>query len=105
MNSRKEKKDYSLEHPPELLRPDFKQESVEKASWDFFGIQGTAKELPGERDRNYLIQDSKNQRFVLKIFNQCEKRELLEIQNVALQRTLNVLGPGRAPELMLSPSN
>lgn len=105
MNSRKEKKDYSLEHPPELLRPDFKQESVEKASWDFFGIQGTAKELPGERDRNYLIQDSKNQRFVLKIFNQCEKRELLEIQNVALQRTLNALGPGRAPELMLSHSN
>ena len=94
-----------MDHPPELLRPDFNQKDVEKTAWNFFKIHGTAKELPGERDRNYLIQDLKNQLFVLKIFNQCEKREFLEIQNEALQRTLNALGPGRAPELVLSPSN
>ena len=95
----------SLDHSEHLRRPDFLSNDAVSLVSEFFGIDGTAKELPGERDRNFLIQQSKGQRFVLKIFNQCESKELLEIQNEALTKTLNVLGSGRSPNLLANQNN
>ena len=74
----------SLDHSEHLRRPDFLSNDAVSLVSEFFGIDGTAKELPGERDRNFLIQNSKGQRFVLKIFNQCEKMETVDLQISAM---------------------
>ena len=50
----------------------------------YFGIQASAHELPSERDRNFLLTDSGGEKFVLKIANVREEREVLEAQNAML---------------------
>ena len=50
----------------------------------YFGIQASAHELPSERDRNFLLTSRDGEKFVLKIANRGEKREVLEAQNAML---------------------
>src|SRR5688572_14951759 len=50
----------------------------------YFGIQASAHELPSERDQNFLLTGRDGEKFVLKIANQNEKREVLEAQNAML---------------------
>ena len=50
----------------------------------YFGIQASAHELPGERDQNFLLNASDGEKFVLKIANRREKREVLEAQNAMM---------------------
>ena len=50
----------------------------------YFGIQASAHELPSERDQNFLLTSRNGEKFVLKIANRGEKREVLEAQNVML---------------------
>ena len=50
----------------------------------YFGIQASAHELPSERDQNFLLTGRDGEKFVLKIANQHEKREVLEAQNAML---------------------
>jgi Ser/Thr protein kinase RdoA (MazF antagonist) len=50
----------------------------------YFGIQASAHELPSERDQNFLLTDRDGEKFVLKIANADEKREVLEAQNALL---------------------
>ena len=50
----------------------------------YFGIQASAHELPSERDRNFLLTDGGGEKFVLKIANAREKREVLEAQNAMM---------------------
>lgn len=50
----------------------------------YFGIQANAHELPSERDQNFLLTGRDGEKFVLKIANQGEKREVLEAQNAML---------------------
>lgn len=50
-----------------------------------FGIQASARELPSERDRNFLLTNRDGEKFVLKIANAREKREVLEAQNAMLE--------------------
>lgn len=49
-----------------------------------FGIQATADELPSERDRNFLLTARDSEKFVLKIANANEQREVIEAQNAML---------------------
>ena len=51
----------------------------------YFGIQARAHELPSERDQNFLLTDGDGEKFVLKIANQNEKREVLEAQDAMLR--------------------
>ena len=51
----------------------------------YFGIQATAHELPSERDQNFLLTRNDGEKFVLKIANRNEKREVLEAQNAMLE--------------------
>lgn len=44
----------------------------------------TARPLPSERDKNYLLTDRSGQQFVLKISNTSESRSFLEAQNAVL---------------------
>ncbi len=51
----------------------------------YFGIQASAHELPSERDQNFLLTDRDGEKFVLKIANAGEKREVLEAQDAMLR--------------------
>lgn len=56
-------------------------ESVE----ELFGIRATARQLPSERDQNFLLTDDADRKFVLKIANPRESRAFLEAQNSVLK--------------------
>jgi Ser/Thr protein kinase RdoA (MazF antagonist) len=49
-----------------------------------FGLRARARELPSERDQNFLL-DAADEQFVLKIANAMESRALLEAQNAVLE--------------------
>jgi Ser/Thr protein kinase RdoA (MazF antagonist) len=54
---------------------------AQKLAKDLYGVVGSAKQLPSERDQNFLITAIGRERFVLKIANALERRALLEAQN------------------------
>lgn len=64
----------------ESVDRNFAQAIAEK----YFGIQASAHELPSERDRNFLLTAVSGEKFVLKIANAREKREVLEAQNAMM---------------------
>lgn len=64
--------------------PGFDVESAIRIAEKLFGLRATARGLPSERDQNFQLTDETGQRFVLKIANALESRELLEAQNAAL---------------------
>jgi Ser/Thr protein kinase RdoA (MazF antagonist) len=51
----------------------------------YFGIQASASELPSERDRNFLLTTTRGEKFVLKIANALEEREVLEAQDATMK--------------------
>jgi len=73
-----------------LNTPAFDLESVIRIAEEDFGLNVTARgatvrQLPSERDQNFLVTDDSGQKFVLKIANALESRELLEAQNAVLE--------------------
>src|ERR1051326_9538822 len=66
----------------------------------YFGIQASASELPSERDQNFLLVARGGEKFVLKIANVREEREVLEAQDAMMKHL-----EGRAsfcPRVLLS---
>ena len=61
-----------------------------------YHLWGTLSPLPGERDRNFLLEAGDGRRFVVKVANAQEDRSVLELQHDALTRIAE-----RAPELEL----
>src|SRR5689334_17226360 len=51
----------------------------------YFGIQASASELPSERDRNFLLVARGGEKFVLKVANVREEREVLEAQDAMMK--------------------
>ncbi|MBF89931.1 MAG: hypothetical protein CMG75_09845 [Candidatus Marinimicrobia bacterium] len=49
-----------------------------------FGINGKAIELSGERDRNFLIIDNSDQKFLLKVCNPADSIDIIDFQNELL---------------------
>jgi 4-aminobutyrate aminotransferase-like enzyme/Ser/Thr protein kinase RdoA (MazF antagonist) len=49
-----------------------------------YGIDADARPLPSERDQNFVLHTAPGDRFVLKIANALEPRDLLEAQNAAM---------------------
>ncbi len=95
------------------VRPDFTTAEAETLARDGYGIRAGARELPSERDRNFLLRvpgdgrgvgrersdgarDAEAERageaFVLKIGNADESRASLEMQN-AILACLTAVGP------------
>jgi Ser/Thr protein kinase RdoA (MazF antagonist) len=64
--------------------PNFSTEQAAKLAEDLYGRSGAARMLPSERDQNFLIA-TENEKFVLKIANALEQRELLDAQNEVLK--------------------
>ena len=64
--------------------PGFSIESATQIAERLFGLKATASGLPSERDQNFLLVDQAGEKFVLKVANALESRNLLEAQNAAL---------------------
>jgi Ser/Thr protein kinase RdoA (MazF antagonist) len=64
--------------------PNIEVDQAVQIAQRLFGLRATARVLPSERDQNFLLSDAAGERFVLKIANALESRELLEAQNAAL---------------------
>ena len=64
--------------------PRFEVEAAANLAAERFGIHATARPLPSERDQNFLLTNSADEKFVLKIANALESREFLEAQNAVL---------------------
>ena len=72
-----------------LNTPAFDLESAIAIAEEHFGLRvsargATVRQLPSERDQNFLLTDESGQKFVLKIANALESLALLEAQNAAL---------------------
>lgn len=65
-------------------RPRFSLQEATRLAAKRFGITGTAKMLPGERDQNMLLTTSSGERYVLKLSNAGEEDAFLCLQNEAL---------------------
>ncbi len=72
--------------PPNLkdTRPRFSASQAESLAHRLYGLQAKAKELPSERDQNFLLETEPGDKCVLKIANAAEDRAILELQNEAL---------------------
>jgi 4-aminobutyrate aminotransferase-like enzyme/Ser/Thr protein kinase RdoA (MazF antagonist) len=64
--------------------PQFTSEEAATLARDFYQLEAAAEPLPGERDQNFLLRDAAGARYVLKIANPNEDRQILEMQNQAL---------------------
>ena len=64
--------------------PSFDAETAREIAAENFGLRATARVLPSERDQNFLLTNDAGEKFVLKIANALELRELLEAQNAML---------------------
>ena len=65
--------------------PRFDLEEAQKVAAEFFGVRAQARQLPSERDQNFLLNDSDGEKFVLKVANALEQREFLNAQNAVLK--------------------
>ena len=64
-------------------RAGFRSEDALRLCRDLWGVDGSARELPSERDQNFEIA-APGARLVLKIAGRGERRDALEMQNAAL---------------------
>ena len=66
--------------------PAFSINDAVEAAKRFYGLSECVRQLPSERDQNFLFE-GKDGLFTLKIANRDEKREVLDFQNRAIERT------------------
>ena len=83
------------EHSSAAERPLFSEKEVVPMLEENYGLTCTVKELPGERDRNYLVRDSEGDSYVLKISNAGESQDHLNAQISALECTAKLLEQGK----------
>jgi 4-aminobutyrate aminotransferase-like enzyme/Ser/Thr protein kinase RdoA (MazF antagonist) len=77
-------------------RPAFGVHAADEIAREVFGLSGTIRELPSERDRNFLIASTDGRSVVLKISHADESPEIIDLQHRALE-----LLAERAPTLAL----
>ena len=87
------------EHSSAAERPLFSEKEVVPMLEENYGLTCTVKELPGERDRNYLVRDSEGDSYVLKISNAGESQDHLNAQISALECTAKLLEQGKIPQV------
>lgn len=64
--------------------PRFDAPGAEALARELYGLEAAASPLDSERDQNFRLEVRDGRRFVLKIANAAEDRELLEAQNAAM---------------------
>ncbi|MFX0078251.1 MAG: aminotransferase class III-fold pyridoxal phosphate-dependent enzyme [Candidatus Hermodarchaeota archaeon] len=83
-------------------RPRFSEQDALRIAEKLFGVVGSVKELPSERDRNFFLQTDSGDEFVLKIAATSEKREILEFQNQAMDHLVKKGGEEICPRVIKS---
>lgn len=78
--------------------PTFSSAAAEELADRVYGVSGSARSLPSERDQNFHLVADSGAEFVLKIANATETRSLLEAQNLALAHLVG----HSCPQLVLS---
>ena len=68
--------------------PKFNEAQVVEILSEHYGINGSIKELISDRDQNFKII-TKDQSYVLKIANSAESKDILDMQNLALNHIIN----------------
>ncbi len=79
-----------------FLLPSFTEADAVRLAEDWYGLRATARSLPSERDRNFLLTAESGERFVLKIANASDSEQVLDMQNCALEHLA-----AAAPSLLL----
>jgi Ser/Thr protein kinase RdoA (MazF antagonist) len=64
--------------------PRFDVAGAVRLARDMYGLEPSAASLSSERDQNFLLTTAARDRYVLKIANASERREMLEAQNAAM---------------------
>ncbi|MHA1907188.1 MAG: aminotransferase class III-fold pyridoxal phosphate-dependent enzyme [Candidatus Thorarchaeota archaeon] len=85
-------------------RPDFSEADAVQIALDVFGVEVTAQELPGERDRNFLLKKDGQPSYVMKMAASSEIRETLEFQIAAMKHIAEVEVGFSAPHVLPSKS-
>ncbi|MFQ5577138.1 MAG: phosphotransferase, partial [Anaerolineae bacterium] len=70
--------------PDTLRQPPFTPADAIALARKLYGLSVTARQLPGERDRNFHLQDNTGRQFVLKISHAAEQKTVLDMQNRAM---------------------
>ena len=65
--------------------PNFTLQDAARLAERSYGIHGEVRPLPSERDQNFYFRAESGEEFVLKIANAAERREVLDLQNSALE--------------------
>ena len=73
----------------ERPKPSFNEDTVRELLLRDYGLAGNLKELVSERDQNFLVETIEG-KYVLKIANQAEERNFLDLQNSALKHLASV---------------
>jgi 4-aminobutyrate aminotransferase-like enzyme/Ser/Thr protein kinase RdoA (MazF antagonist) len=66
-------------------RPIFTVQNARRIAFELYGLRTEARMLPGERDYNFHLKSETGQEFVLKIAPAAEQRDILDLQNKALE--------------------
>jgi 4-aminobutyrate aminotransferase-like enzyme/Ser/Thr protein kinase RdoA (MazF antagonist) len=86
----------TIEPTPANLQTPFDPNEAAQLAETLYGLQATARALPGEYDHNFHLTAADGQQFVLKIMHAERERALVELQCAALTHLA-----ARAPELLL----
>ncbi|MCA9996606.1 MAG: aminotransferase class III-fold pyridoxal phosphate-dependent enzyme, partial [Anaerolineales bacterium] len=65
-------------------RPRFSDSEAAQIAQTHFNVSGSIRQLPSERDQNFLITISPDEQVVLKIANSQEETAVLDLQNTAM---------------------
>jgi Ser/Thr protein kinase RdoA (MazF antagonist) len=64
--------------------PRFSEQDAVGIACDLFSLEVSARQLPSERDQNFLQIAADGKSYVLKLANSTERREVLDFQNQAM---------------------
>lgn len=83
-------------------RPGTSPEDAVQYALRWWGIEGSCAELPGDRDRNYLMEAAGGPRYVMKVALAGEGEAALDAQNAALDHVARVAPDLPAPRCVAS---
>jgi 4-aminobutyrate aminotransferase-like enzyme/Ser/Thr protein kinase RdoA (MazF antagonist) len=83
-------------------RPEIDVEQASDIVKSLYGLSGSFKELPSERDQNYHFIADSGEEYVLKIAAASEKHETLEMQNSAMNHLSNASSGYDSPKIIKS---
>jgi len=83
-------------------RPSFTLGEIRTLVRNHYGIDGTTEPLPSYCDQNIQLDTREKGRFVVKIANRSENREVLDFQNAAMNLLSEIWSSGNVPRVIKS---